>query len=154
VEGQSSNAWEFYLLQWTFFQTPPEPTPSDSLFTPLAPSRNPRCSTILFTPLQEYKLHQSFARPYLVLSHYTDLAHSHDIVLLRGETTPSENNPGRQLLPQKDAHMLAMAVQRFYMNTPNKDDAAGSLRRQLLSDFHEDQENFKWERLLETAWMA
>jgi len=150
--GESGNAWEFYLLQWTFFQSPPEPTPSDNLFKLSATSRNPRSSTVLFTPLQEFKLNQTFARPYLVLSHYTDLSHSHDIVLLRGEITPSDRNPGVQLLSPQDAHMLAMGLQRFYLDVASETDPQHSARRQLLSDFHEDQANFQWENLLETAW--
>lgn len=154
VGGETGNAWEFYLLQWAFFQRPPEPQPSDQLFTPpnQDASRNSRSSVVLFTPLQEYKLNQSFARPYLVLSHYTDLSHSHDLVLLRGETTPSQNNPRTQLLAKEDAHMLAMGLQRFYLHSWRGDDADSLLRRQLLSDFHQNQSSFEWEKLLETAW--
>ncbi|KAJ4489954.1 hypothetical protein J3R30DRAFT_3417782 [Lentinula aciculospora] len=47
--------------------------------------------------LQEYKMRNSFATPYLVLTHYTDFTRTHGIVLLKGEITPGENN-GRSLL--------------------------------------------------------
>ncbi|KZO99664.1 hypothetical protein CALVIDRAFT_477086, partial [Calocera viscosa TUFC12733] len=153
AEGEGRQAWEFYLLQWAFFQRPPEPKGSDELFTPSPSdaSRNSRCSTVLFTPLQEYKLHQSFARPYLVLSHYTDLSYSHDLVLLRGEITPSENDRGTQLLAKQDAHMLAMGLQQFYLHSWQGSDTDSLMRRRLLADFHENQSSFDWKMLLEMA---
>lgn len=47
-------------------------------------------STVLFTPLAEYKLRQEYAQPVLVLSHFTELASSKGIVLLRGEVTGAD----------------------------------------------------------------
>ena len=47
-------------------------------------------TTVLFTPLAEYKLRQEYAQPVLILTHYTDLALSKGIVLLRGEVTGAE----------------------------------------------------------------
>jgi len=56
------------------------------------------------------------------------------------------------LLSQADAHMLAMGLQRFYLSSASPDDKTARMRQQLLKDFHEKQEDFKWEALLEAAW--
>lgn len=111
---------EFYFMEWSFHGAPPEPQQAD-IFAKPKPSTNPQTSTILFTPLQEYKLRASFATPYVVLTNYTDLARSHEIVLLRGEITPSTSNTGdaggdgRYMLSQQDAQLLAMGTQKFYL---------------------------------------
>jgi ATP synthase F1 complex assembly factor 1 len=47
----------------------------------------------MYTPLAEYKLHQLFAQPTLILTHYTDLANSHGLVLMRGNIMPSVAPP-------------------------------------------------------------
>ena len=48
---------------------------------------------VMYTPLAEYKLRHLFAQPKLILTHYTDLANSHGLVLMRGDITPSEAPP-------------------------------------------------------------
>ena len=40
---------------------------------------------ILFTSLEEFKRHGSSATPHLVVSHYRELEHSHNVVLVRGD---------------------------------------------------------------------
>ncbi|OBZ79701.1 Protein ATP11, mitochondrial [Grifola frondosa] len=72
-------AYEFFLMEWGFHGAPPELSTSRDLFAAPKPSNNPQISTILFTPLQEYKMRTSFATPYLALTHYTDLARSHGV---------------------------------------------------------------------------
>ncbi|KAI0651463.1 ATP11-domain-containing protein [Trametes meyenii] len=154
VEGNSDEpAYEFYLMEWGFHGPPPEPATSSDLFAQHKPSSNPQTSTILFTPLQEYKLRTSFATPYLVLTHYTDLAKSHGLVLLRGEITPSaatsspstgaDADGGRFMLSQQDAQLLAIHVQRFYLWNEGSEE-----RATLLKTFHETPGEFKWEELL------
>ncbi|TBU34838.1 ATP11-domain-containing protein [Dichomitus squalens] len=150
-EGSKKPAYEFYLMEWGFHGSPPEPATTSDLFSPTKASSNPQTSTILFTPLQEYKLRQSFATPYLVLTHYTDLAKSHGLVLLRGEITPSGASAGvgagedgmRYMLSQQDAQLLAIHVQRFYLQHEGSEERAA-----LLKTFHEAPEQFKWEKLL------
>lgn len=146
-------AYEFYFMQWGFHgsPSPPSGSPEDPFIHPSPPSSNlPQVSTILFTPLGEYKLHQTFATPYLVLTHHTDLAKTHGIVLLRGEITASsgggDGNEGKWMLSQEDAQMLAMGVQRFYL----WDEGRGEGER-LVKIFHEQPEEFKWEELLKHA---
>lgn len=120
---------EFYFLEWTMHERPSG------------------CSTVLFTPLQEYKLRQTFAQPYLVLTHYTELASTHDIVLMRGEMTPSLSGRDKYLLSQSDGQLLAVGLQRFYL-------ASGDERRaRLLRKFHEKTEEFDWKELLEVEYM-
>jgi ATP synthase F1 complex assembly factor 1 len=140
-------AFEFYFMEWAFHPSPP--LPSADPFSPPQPSPNPDISTILFTPLQEYKLRQTFATPQLVLTHYTDFVSSHGLVLLRGELTPSSQRTGEFLLSQQDAQLLAIGVQRFYLTGGESE---GSLERsKLLQSFHESPSNFDWKKLLEHA---
>ncbi|KAI0358969.1 ATP11-domain-containing protein [Trametes cingulata] len=152
-EGSKEPAYEFYLMEWGFHGSPPEPPTSGDLFAQSKPSGNPQTSTILFTPLQEYKLRTSFATPYLVVTHYTDLAKTHGLVLLRGEITPSaaasspsvgaSDDGGRFMLSQQDAQLLAIHVQRFYLWNEGSGERAA-----LLKAFHESPAEFKWEELL------
>ncbi|KAJ7225957.1 ATP11 protein-domain-containing protein [Mycena pura] len=160
AEGDSDAAHEFYLLQWAFHDAPPVSSAGDAdLFAPPStppPDQpaNPQTSTIIFTPLQEYKLRGTFATPYLVLTNYTDLAQSHGVVLLRGEITPSAaaanaaSAADRYLLRQADAARLSMAVQKFYLW--DADD--GSIERaKLVHAFHKTPNQFDWKELLKHA---
>lgn len=156
-EGESDTAYEFYFLQWDFHGAPPKPTTTEDLFNPPAPkpasdaAQDLENSTILFTPLQEYKLRASFATPYLVLTHYCDLASSHETVLMRGEITPSSANApesdSRYMLSQDDAQLLAIAVQKFYLWGQGGIDQ-GKEGERLLRAFHEKPEEFDWRDLL------
>ncbi|KAF8508766.1 ATP11 protein-domain-containing protein [Gautieria morchelliformis] len=145
-------AHEFYFLQWAFHDAPPHPAQLPSLpfgdpvrSPPASAERNPSCTTVLFTPLQEYKLRQTFAQPYLVLTHYTDLAATHGIVLMRGEMTVSPSSAEKYLISQSDGQLLALGVQRFYLTSG----ADSSERRvELLRRFHEEPDAFQWEELL------
>ncbi|KAH9923004.1 ATP11-domain-containing protein [Amylocystis lapponica] len=151
TEDADKRAYEFYYMEWGFHGPPPDPSASVDPFAAPRPSSNPETSTVLFTPLQEYKLRASFATPYLVLTHYTDLAHSHGLVLLRGEVTPSaadtaantRGGDGRYLLSQQDAQLLAVAMQKFYLWTEGQNERAA-----LLQAFHDSPGEFKWEELL------
>jgi len=160
VEGEENTAYEFYFLQWDFHDAPPVPSATDDPFarpTPAVPNDNPKTSTTLFTPLQEYKMRMSFATPYLVMTHYTDLAHSHGVVLLRGEITPASAGSGnsvdgRYMLSQEDAQLLSIAVQKFYLwDGEGKEQERDGER--LLKCFHETPDRFKWEELLKhSSW--
>ena len=138
-------AHEFYFLQWTFHASPPIPSSSDDPFViPTSSSPNPQTSVILFTPLQEYKMRNSFATPYLILTMYTDLAETHGIVLLRGEITPSTASGSTSyMLSQADAQMLVMTLQKCYLWKEN-----GSDLEKLLHTFHKNPQDFNWQDLL------
>ncbi|KAJ3799099.1 ATP11-domain-containing protein [Lentinula aff. detonsa] len=140
---------EFFFMEWAFHESPSIPSAAEP--DPFVPSThtsqaahgsvNPPNSTILFTPLQEFKMRNSFATPYLVLTHYTDLARTHGIVLLRGEITPGSGNDGRYLLSQEDAQILSMNVQKFYLWSEKGPES-------ILSTFHEKPSEFDWQEML------
>lgn len=153
--SEPKHATEFYFLQWDQYDPPATPSSADSpsidsLLSPRSTTstlpRPPPLSSIILTPLQEYKLRGSYAQPRLVITHYSDFAHSHDLVLLRGEI--AESNSGNYLLSQTDAQLLALAVQRFYLpaDTPVSHEAFD-----LLKAFHEAPENFDYQRLIEAG---
>lgn len=161
-----STAHEFFFLQWDFHPAPPAPSATDPNPIPFEPvtaissSPLPEPSTVLFTPLQEYKLRNSFATPYLVLTFYTDISQSHGIVLLRGEITPSTPaaaQPGKEtqarfLLNQVDAQLLAMGLQRFYLWGEGRKDGDNNLSAEmLLKRFHEEPEKFSWLDLIKSS---
>ena len=165
-DKEEEKGYEFYIMQWGMHDAPHPPSPDHFSFPPKpqsstpGPSPNPRTATILFTPLVEYKLRETFATPYLVLTFYTDLAHSHGVVLLRGEITPvvakaasmpSANaiqHSGEFLLNQQDAQLLTIGVQKFYLWNDGK---GNNERVELLRTFHERPDDFKWEELLKHA---
>lgn len=164
--GESTGtAHEFFFLQWDFHPAPPVPSATEP--NPFEPVMSgslchiPEPSTVLFTPLQEYKLRTSFATPYLALTFYTDMSRSHGIVLLRGEITPSstsaavqpgEEPPERFLLNQVDAQLLAMGLQRFYLWGEGRKDGDHDLTAEaLLKQFHEEPEKFSWQDLLKSS---
>lgn len=162
---QPGQAHEFFFLQWDFH--PPPPVPSAAETNPCGPvtsgppSQLPEPATVLFTPLQEYKLRNSFATPYLVLTLYTDISQSHGIVLLRGEITPSSSStavqpaketPERFLLNQVDAQLLAMGLQRFYLwGGGKKDGDRDTTAEALLERFYHEPDRFTWQDLLESS---
>ncbi|KAG1716768.1 hypothetical protein ID866_366 [Astraeus odoratus] len=162
-DGDTTTAHEFYFLQWDFHPPPPqasatEPDPFQPAVSPSNDITLAQISTVLFTPLQEYKHRNSFATPYLVLTFYTDLSHSHGIVLLRGEITPSaattpavpgQEAAGQYLLSQVDAQLLAMGIQKYYLWGGRKNvEPCNSAAEELLIQFHEKPEEFDWQELL------
>jgi ATP synthase F1 complex assembly factor 1 len=161
LDRQENTAHEFYYLQWDFHPPPPIPSASDDpflkpLYTNSAGVSNPPMSTVLYAPLQEYKLRQSFATPYLALTMYTDLAASHGVVLLRGEITPSTNGSqgsasDRYMMSQEDAQVLTIALQRFYLWSEEGSadgEEFGTEGKRLLIAFHKKPDEFEWQDLL------
>ena len=148
-----STPHEFYFMQWCMHGSPPTPSPDGlpPLFNqPSSSSQNrpnPPCTTVLFTSLQEYKLRQDYATPHLILTHYTDLAQSHGLVLFRGELTPSSSGQSPVLSPD-NAQRLALLLQQFYL-PPRENDEHGASRAKLLQRFHEEPEAFRWEDVVE-----
>lgn len=104
----------------------------------------PAPSTVLFTPLAEYKSRQEYAQPYLILTHYTDLSASHDVVLMRGEITPNVS------LNDTEAQILAIRMQLFYHDKGGTNEVEQE-RRELLRVFHQEPEKFEWERLIKAG---
>lgn len=130
---------EFFFLQWQFYD-------DDQ-------------STVVFTSLGEYKLKGEWARPFLSVTHWTDLAAAQGetadlqgAVFMRAEitsTTPPKLPPSvknasalnsegeakeRFLLKPADAQLLMLGLQRFY-NLESGDASDREARRDLLERF-------------------
>ena len=157
-----TDQYEMFYLQWLFHPTsftsiPPSPEAN--------PSPLPLTSSVIFTPLEAFKKAGEWAQPYLVLTHYPEMAHSHDLVLMRGEIsstsaggpTGSEANPG-SLLSQQQAQLLALALQRFYctgLEMPGESEHGKQdrlKRAEALSGFRERPEEWDWNGLVEMAY--
>ncbi|GAA5935266.1 Atp11p [Sporobolomyces koalae] len=130
---QTDQAVEMHVLNWALL--PPPATVTEPVPPP---------STVLFTPLAEYKSRQEYAQPYLILTHYTDLSASHDVVLMRGEITPNVT------LNETEAQILAIRMQLFY-----HDKGTGAQveqeRKELLRVFHQEPDKFEWEKLIKAG---
>jgi ATP synthase F1 complex assembly factor 1 len=153
-----TDEYEMFVLQWLFHPTPESSGPSTG-------KTLPSTASAIFTPLEEYKKQGEWAQPYLVLTHYPDLAHSHGTVLMRGEISTasaggpdgSDLNPG-YLLSQPQAQLLALALQRFYCAgvEVKGEGAAGTQERlkriEALTGFRERPEEFDWTGLVSMAY--
>ncbi|GAA5871253.1 hypothetical protein JCM3774_000890 [Rhodotorula dairenensis] len=135
-DGQEAEtATEMHLLEWSLL---PQPTATEPVPPP---------STVLFTPLAEYKARQEYAQPYLILTHYTDLAASHDVVLMRGEISTNV------ALNSTDAQVLAVRMQLFYNDT-GKGGETERIRRDLLRSFHETPDAFDVDALIKAGTIS
>ncbi|KAF9056466.1 ATP11 protein-domain-containing protein [Panaeolus papilionaceus] len=157
--GEEKTSHEFFYLQWDFHPPPVVPSAEEDPFVKPSTSTgsNPRISTVIFTPLDEYKRRGSFATPYLILTLYTDLVTTHGVVLLRGEITPSSasasavDHSDRFLLSQQDAQSLLLSLQQFYLWTLDNSKQEHVDAMSLLRTFHEKPEEFKWEELIKLS---
>lgn len=127
-------ATEFFFLQWAFYDDGQ--------------------ATVIFTSLEEYKVKQAWARPFLTLTHWTDLAKGEgQAVLMRGEITstappkaaiqkdlppgavaPPTEAKERYLLSVADAQLLVLGMQRFY-NLESGEAADRERRKEVLEGF-------------------
>lgn len=121
---------EMIFLQWAAL---PSDTPAEDTAT-----------SVLFTSLAAYKAHGTFAQPALCVTHYTDLAQSHNLILLRGEITTSESS-GQPLMTSTDAQLLLYRLQQYYGSSE------GSERRAVLESFH-GKGTFDVDALASKAW--
>lgn len=157
--SDGGDAFEMFYMQWLFHPSP-TPPPDVKNNGPLPP-----VASVIFTPLAEFKSAGEWAEPFLTLTFYSDLARSHNTVLMRGEISPesakgpngSLDNPGF-LLAQPQAQLLALALQRFYcanLAVPGEDSKAKQeriQRHQALSDFREKPEQWDWQNLIGMAY--
>jgi ATP synthase F1 complex assembly factor 1 len=156
-----TDEYEMFYLQWLFHPTPHTGPPLPDVEQLSLPAT----TSIIFTPLEEYKRSGEWASPFLVLTHYPDLAQSHDVILMRGEITAQSAtgppgslvNPG-WLLSQQQAQLLALALQRFYCAdvAPRNETAGASLereqRKQALKEFRTKPEEWDWTRLVDMSY--
>ncbi|KAI8815578.1 ATP11 protein-domain-containing protein [Fimicolochytrium jonesii] len=92
---------------------------------------------VFFTPLLEYKTHRENARPHLILTHYTDLSPTKDVVLMVGEL----GDPDRTVLTLPEAQNLVYQMQMYYVT-------GGEEVRGLVERFHREPEGFDYQRLI------
>ncbi|KAH9810155.1 ATP11 protein-domain-containing protein [Melampsora americana] len=148
-----------HFLQWSFL--PPEEPLSDlyQAFQPIqSPTPQISPTTVLFTPLAEFQLKQEFAQPALILTHYTELAQSHGIILMRADLTPSLDDPTRSgRISTTEAQLLILRLQQFYhwsnldsLSNDSKKLKLQNDRQDLLKKFHERPHEFKIEELIES----
>lgn len=150
-------AFEMFYLQWLFHAPPPPPPGVDGPLPPV--------SSVIFTPLEEFKQAGEWAQPYLTLTHYPDLSKSHDTVLMRGEIMAASaggppgasDNPG-YMLSQQQAQLLVLGLQRFYCAdiVPPQETAEAAKerrdRKQALTDFVEKPQEWDWANLIKMAF--
>lgn len=182
--GEAKQGYEMQYLEWGFLPRPQsikgsETGAEDAKLTAEELESIARAppSTVLFTPLAEYKLRQEYAQPVLVLTHYTDLAASKGIVLMRGEVTGQEEAQAAPTgvaaaaaaaaageskevqeklkaplrsqgrMTQQDAQLLTVTLQRFFMENKEAPIPGAEERQALLDAFHRDQERFDIDKL-------
>ncbi|KIR63920.1 ATP synthase mitochondrial F1 complex assembly factor 1 [Cryptococcus bacillisporus CA1873] len=157
-----TDEYEMFYLQWLFHPTPTSSSPPSS---EASPEPLPLTTSAIFTPLKEFKKSGEWAQPYLVLTHYPDLAQTHSLILMRGEISPASAsgppgslaNPGF-LLSQQQAQLLALALQRFYctdiaMPGESAKQVEERLKRQdALRGFRERPGEWDWMGLVEMAY--
>ena len=167
-----TDEYEMFYLQWIFHAAPtgvPPAAASTNGAPTVATSTSPlpRASSAILTPLEEYKKNGEWAQPYLVFTHYPDLGHSHDLVLMRGEISAASaggpggggslTNPG-WLLSQQQAQLLALAMQRFYCADiiPTSETPQLAKERQerkdMLKGLKERPEEWDWTKLVHMAY--
>ncbi|WVQ73794.1 hypothetical protein IAR50_003374 [Cryptococcus sp. DSM 104548] len=157
-----TDEYEMFYLQWLFHPTPTAGSPASAEANPKA---LPFTTSIIFTPLEEFKRSGEWAQPYLVLTHYPELSQTHEVVLMRGEISPASAggpdgsllNPGF-LLSQQQAQLLALALQRFYCTDialPGESDqmrVERLNRKEALRGFRERPGEWDWAGLVEMAY--
>jgi len=129
-QGDKKMGAEMHFLQWAFL---PHEGKGEGASADVPPP-----STVLYTPLALFKSQSTFAQPHLILTHYTDLAASHGLVLMKGDLTPDCATK----LP--DAQLLVLRLQQFYQD-------AKPARADLLRTFHEKPEVFDVEALVKSV---
>lgn len=92
-----------------------------------------------FTSLLEYKTKGTEARPFLTLTHFTELEKSKGIVLMKGEI-----NDDPRMLDTANAQFLAFALQQFYVT-------GGEDKLKLVEKFHKKPAEFDFQKLIKAV---
>ncbi|KAH0611359.1 uncharacterized protein H6S33_010624 [Morchella sextelata] len=116
-EGQGI---EMQFLQWSF--------PSST------------SSTMIFTSLEQYRLHGEFAVPHTTLTHHLELAQEKGVVLAQGSVNRDAG------VSADEARLLLISLQKFY---GAGEDEVGVRRRRLLEMFSRGDRDFKITDLVE-----
>ncbi|ODV89616.1 hypothetical protein CANCADRAFT_141245 [Tortispora caseinolytica NRRL Y-17796] len=113
--------YEMHYLQWSF------------------PERH--TVHLIITPLEEYKLHQEFARPHSMISFHSDLlSHKKNVVLMAGQVDTD-------VISTADVQFLLLSMQKFY--TADVSTPRGQRRLKLIADFYNGSPDFSYQTLLD-----
>lgn len=96
-------------------------------------------STIIFTSLEQYRLHGEFAVPHTTLTHHLELAREKGVVLAQGSVNRDAGVSADQ------ARLLLISLQKFYGAGA---DETGVRRRRLLEMFSGGDRAFRVEDLV------
>ena len=122
--GAAKEGMELHYIQWQFV--------------------GPTTVHCILTSLEEFKLHNQYARPHTTLEFFTDLINDKDIVLMKGSIEPNSN------IQPHDAQLLLLHIQRFYGALGEESEVAKE-RLQLLSDFTAGSPDFSVDKLIALA---
>ncbi|KAI8059937.1 ATP11 protein-domain-containing protein, partial [Gilbertella persicaria] len=92
-----------------------------------------------FTSLLEYKTKGTEARPFLTLTHFTELQSSKGIVLMKGDI-----NDDPRMITTANAQFLAFALQQFYVT-------GGPDKLKLVEKFHTSPGEFDFNELIKAV---
>ncbi|KAI8375602.1 ATP11 protein-domain-containing protein [Choanephora cucurbitarum] len=92
-----------------------------------------------FTSLLEYKTKGTEARPFLTLTHFTELQESKGIVLMKGDI-----NDDPRMITTANAQFLAFALQQFYVT-------GGPDKLKLVEKFHTAPGEFDFNELIKAV---
>lgn len=93
---------------------------------------------IYFTPLIEYQTKKESARPQFIVTHYTDLVESNDIVLMVGEPA------GDSSIKLTDAQTLLYCTQLFYVT-------GSKHQTDLVEKFWTSPNDFDYQHLIDAV---
>ena len=119
-----SKGMELHYIQWNF------------------PDLN--TSHCILTSLAEYKLHNQFARPHIILEFHSELNETKGIVLMNGQVEKDCN------VTLQNAHYLLLNIQRFYgaMGIESK---ISQERLNLVKQFNKGSKSFNVDKLIELS---
>ncbi|SMN19497.1 similar to Saccharomyces cerevisiae YNL315C ATP11 Molecular chaperone, required for the assembly of alpha and beta subunits into the F1 sector of mitochondrial F1F0 ATP synthase [Maudiozyma saulgeensis] len=98
----------------------------------------------ILTSLEEFKLHNQYARPHTTLEFFTDLSNDKGIILMKGTIEPNSN------IKPHDAQLLLLNIQRFY-GALGEDTDIAKKRIKLLNGFTKGSVDFSVDSLIELA---
>lgn len=98
----------------------------------------------ILTSLEEFKLHNQYARPHTTLEFFTDLSKEKKVVLMKGTIEPNSN------IKPHDAQLLLLNIQRFYGALGEESETAKK-RIKLLEAFTKASSEFNVNSLIELS---
>lgn len=98
----------------------------------------------MLTSLEEFKLHNQYARPHTTLEFFRDLSKEKEVVLMKGTIEPNSN------IKPHDAQLLLLNIQRFY-GALGEESVIAKKRIHLLESFTKATPEFNVDSLIELS---